>query len=32
MAAAVSAKGTPHYPQPKKLDFGQPVKKWEFAK
>ncbi len=32
MAAAVKAKGTAHYPQPKQLDFGKPIKKWAFAK
>ncbi|MBL0217081.1 MAG: hypothetical protein IPQ07_24800 [Myxococcales bacterium] len=30
MAAAVKSRGTPHYPQPKKLDFGKPVPKWTF--
>lgn len=32
MAAAVKAKGTVHFPQPKALDFGKPIKKWAFGK
>lgn len=32
MAAKVPKKGVAHYPQPKNLDFGKPVKKWEFKK
>ncbi len=30
MAGAVKAKGTPHFPQPKQLDFGKPIKAWTF--
>jgi hypothetical protein len=32
MAAAVKSKGTVHFPQPKALDFGKPIKKWTFGK
>lgn len=32
MAAAVKAKGKPHFPQPKALDFGKPIKAWTFGK